>query len=326
MSDAKWCHRYLGTAAGVTLVTLSGFMHFFGWFFIIITILLTVFKKEKLDDDEEISEGLLETYGHVVAIFKLKPVQKLSILLLTCRIAFAPADAVSGFKLQEYGMPKADIATISPLLLIIGLILPALTSESVSKRPLDVFMIGIPLKLATSVLGWFAVQTTHSAYQDGNEPGILFFGPLVAILVLNEIAGSLIFSSVMSFFARISDPAIGGTYMTLLNTVTNLGSKWPNATALFLLPKLTYSICKTKETFGSNEINRLSSISCNYNSTMCSSQGGSCNVTLDGYTIQTILCMLIGFIWIFSFRDTVARLQSLPFREWMVVKEKKIDG
>jgi PAT family acetyl-CoA transporter-like MFS transporter 1 len=59
---------------------------------------------------------------------------------------------------------------------------------------------------------------------------------------------------------------------------------------------------------------------------MCSSQGGSCNVTLDGYTIQTILCILIGFIWIFSFRDTVARLQSLPFREWMVVKEKKIDG
>lgn len=100
MSDAKWCHRYLGTAAGVTLVTLSGFMHFFGWFFIIITVLLTVFKKEKLDDEEEVPEGLLETYGHVVAIFKLKPVQQLSVLLLTCRIAFAAADAVSSFKLQ----------------------------------------------------------------------------------------------------------------------------------------------------------------------------------------------------------------------------------
>lgn len=39
-------------------------------------------------------------------------------------------------------MPKADIATISPILLVIGLVLPALSSEMVSKRPLDVFMIG----------------------------------------------------------------------------------------------------------------------------------------------------------------------------------------
>lgn len=30
---------------------------------------------------------------------------------------------------------------------------------------------------------------------------------------------------VMAFFAKISDPTIGGTYMTLLNTVSNLGKR-----------------------------------------------------------------------------------------------------
>lgn len=229
-------------------------------------------------------------------------------------------------------MPKADIATISPLLLIIGLVLPALTSESVSKRPLDVFMIGIPLKLVTSVLGWFAVQTTHKAYQDGNEPGIYYFGPLVAILVLNEIAGSLIFSSVMSFFARVSDPAIGGTYMTLLNTVTNLGSKWPNASALYLLPKLTYAACVMKNNFFDNSVStdlykdKLSSYDCSHSTTMCTVHGGQCNTILDGYTVQTVVCATIGIIWIFLFRDTVAKLQSLPFRDWMIIgRDKKID-
>lgn len=98
MSDAKWCHRYLGTAQGVTLLSLSGFMHFFGYFFIVSTLVLTIFKVEKSDELE--SEGLIETYQHVISIFRLKPVQKLSLLLLTCRIAFAPADAVSSFKLQ----------------------------------------------------------------------------------------------------------------------------------------------------------------------------------------------------------------------------------
>lgn len=35
------------------------------------------------------------------------------------------------------------------------------------------------------------------------------------------------FVSVMAFHAQISDPLVGGTYMTLLNTVSNLGGNWP---------------------------------------------------------------------------------------------------
>ena len=31
------------------------------------------------------------------------------------------------------------------------------------------------------------------------------------------------FSGQMAFYAKVSDPAIGGTYMTLLNTMSNLG-------------------------------------------------------------------------------------------------------
>ena len=30
----------------------------------------------------------------------------------------------------------------------------------------------------------------------------------------------------MAFTAKISDPAVGGTYMTLLNTITNLGKSF----------------------------------------------------------------------------------------------------
>ena len=32
-----------------------------------------------------------------------------------------------------------------------------------------------------------------------------------------------IYVAMMAFTAKISDPAVGGTYMTLLNTITNLG-------------------------------------------------------------------------------------------------------
>lgn len=35
------------------------------------------------------------------------------------------------------------------------------------------------------------------------------------------------FVGISAFHTRVSDPLIGGTYMTLLNTFTNLGGTWP---------------------------------------------------------------------------------------------------
>lgn len=56
------------------------------------------------------------------------------------------------------------------------------------------------------------------------------------------------FVAVMSFFAKISDPAVGGTYMTLLNTVCNLGGNWPTAVVLWLVDVLTWRQCVITET------------------------------------------------------------------------------
>jgi len=102
-------------------------MVFWGIFFIIVTLLVWAFKPEiPLTDDEEQPLGLIDTYKQVISLFKLKSIQSLCFVLFTCKIAFSPADSVFSFKLQEYGMPKSEIATISPFLLVIGLFLPAI--------------------------------------------------------------------------------------------------------------------------------------------------------------------------------------------------------
>lgn len=53
------------------------------------------------------------------------------------------------------------------------------------------------------------------------------------------------FVAVMAFFARVSDPAVGGTYMTLLNTLCNLGGNWPATTALWFVDAFTFRHCTT---------------------------------------------------------------------------------
>jgi len=51
------------------------------------------------------------------------------------------------------------------------------------------------------------------------------------------------FVAILAFFSRISDPRFGGTYMTLLNTLSNLGFVWPSTVALQLIDLLTIKKC-----------------------------------------------------------------------------------
>lgn len=101
LSDAQWCHRYLGMREGATLIDLAGFMHFWAYVFIVTTLFVWFFKTEEpVRDDEEQPPDFTTTCKHIVTIFKLPPVRTLTVMLLTLKIAFAAADAAFGFKLQ----------------------------------------------------------------------------------------------------------------------------------------------------------------------------------------------------------------------------------
>lgn len=51
----------------------------------------------------------------------------------------------------------------------------------------------------------------------------------------------------MAFYARVSDPKIGGTNMTLLSTVGNLGTSWSKTGALWLIDFFTYRQCSNDD-------------------------------------------------------------------------------
>lgn len=46
-----------------------------------------------------------------------------------------------------------------------------------------------------------------------------------------------------AFFAKVSDPRVGGTYMTLWNTVETLGGTWPATLSLWMIDLLTWQEC-----------------------------------------------------------------------------------
>lgn len=123
-----------------------------------------------------------------------------------------------------------------------------------------------------------------------------------AILVFTAVANvvmNVTFVSQMAFFAKMADPTMGGTYMTLLNTVANLGSKWPNTLVLALVDPLTVKACVERGTDGE-----------------CVSE----TTTLDGYYILTGVSLVLGLVWLQLMRARVTGLQDAPKHAWRVPK------
>lgn len=272
LSDPEWCQRFLGASGA--LVSLSDFMVFWGWVFIVTTVAVCLLKSETKPDGTHIGdepEGLVETFQHTIAVMKIKSVQTLCLLLLTVRVAFAATDSVYVFRLQEVGVSKADIAAMSTVLVFVGFLVPAVLSNSLNSRPLEVLTYSFVAKLVTSLLRWLVLVSLQQEPSGSlHMLSTYHYSALMTVLVLHEIASTSIFISFMSFFARIADPTIGGTYMTLLNTITNLGGMWPRPLALWLLPKLsTYEcISSTHESIDFAEHGNFCS--------RCESTGGKC--------------------------------------------------
>ncbi|XP_052659939.1 acetyl-coenzyme A transporter 1 isoform X2 [Harpia harpyja] len=113
--------------------------------------------------------------------------------------------------------------------------------------------------------------------------------------------------AIMAFNAKVSDPLIGGTYMTLLNTVSNLGGNWPSTVALWLVDPLT-----VKECAGAREQTCGTTVAAE----LCTKAGGSCVTTLDGYYVESVICVILGFGWWFLLGPKFKKLQDEGQTSW----------
>ena len=245
----------------------------------------------------------------------------------------------------EYGVSKESMAYFSPALVVLGIIVPLSISRLTNgPRPLSVFLLGVPLRLVSGVAFAGALRVTAVLYTTLKQDAASMGTPTASLLppnwfwvmflgatAFNNIASNLMFVSQMSFFNKVSDPVIGGTYMTLLNTLANLGSKWPQSLSLALLDVLTTRECQS----GTTELEKrggaslqssrrldsaieLSSFSCRSSEgkASCIASGGTCAILRDGYDVQLVICTALGLIWFALLWKKTFELQKLPKSSW----------
>jgi PAT family acetyl-CoA transporter-like MFS transporter 1 len=296
------------------LVSLKGFLRFMGSFMLVTTAVVAIFKREikvpqtrtMEDDGEDEGEGeddaeldaseigLRETYHRLWAVSRLPAVRWLFVVLVTYRLPVALSDNVKFLKAVELGLSKSTTALLSPTLILpLGILVPLVASKIWHSAPLRQFMRAYEWRITiVPLLDVVMLRLLRNGHPHNTS---VFWGAVVASTACQAITSSLQFNAQMTFFASRVDPAIGGSYMTLLNTMANLGGTWPASFVMKLLSWLTPD--------GSSSSSSTSSSASSW-------FGG------DPYELVQIIFTVLGILWVIFLGPVVRRLAALPDDAW----------
>ncbi|XP_062329064.1 acetyl-coenzyme A transporter 1 [Osmerus eperlanus] len=313
LESADFCNKYLRMEPKDTgIVTLSDFLYFWGMVFLVSTSLVAIFKSENVRvrgkrQVQEETHGVMETYKQLLSIIKMPTVFTFCCLLLTAKIGFSAADAVTGLKLVEAGVPKEQLALLAVPMVPLQILLPLIIHKyTAGPRPLDIFYKAYPYRLLIGLSYAVLVWWTPSVKQDSGYP-VYYYGVVLFSYALHQVSLYSMYVALMAFHAKVSDPRIGGTYMTLLNTLTNLGSNWPSTLALWMVDPLTSKECQGAP---------LQACSSPEEAGLCTKEGGVCVTTLDGFYVESVVCVLIGLAWWVVLGNKLKRLQDQSPAAW----------
>jgi len=300
---AKW---------GVPHLTLSAYLRFWSVVCYVVTLWLVFFKKEDKEPANEADMSIKGVYKQIWAICQLKHVQLLIVVHLFAKVGFAANDAATGLKLVEKGFKREDLAIVVLIdfpFQIMGGWLAAKWSRG--DRPLRPWIYAFWPRFA------FALAAALIVFWFPKPPiSMGFFVLLIVHTVFSSFASTIQFVGISAFHTRVSDPLIGGTYMTLLNTFTNMGGTWPKWFVLKGIDLFTVASCKLPQ--ASVDIKATECFS-DHGKALCKNLDGVCVMQTDGYYVVTAICLGFGMIFLVAFIIPAARkLQALPTTVWRI--------
>ncbi|KAK6966236.1 acetyl-coenzyme A transporter 1 [Biomphalaria glabrata] len=307
LESADFCNKYLRSQPQTEgIVTLSGFLWFWGITFFVTTTLVGILKKETKDIGSDQDQSIAETYKTLVKVICLKPVVTYTIILLTSKVAFAAADSLTGLKLIEAGLPKETLALFAVPIVPLQIVLPLVISKYTSgPKPMNIWLKAYPYRLMIGILYCVVVYWASHVQTSPGEFPWYFYVVILSFYALHQVAVYSMFVAQMAFHAKISDPVIGGTYMTLLNTVANLGGNWPSTLTLWVVDHVTWKTCSSGLSCNSEDMKKE-----------CLNAGNTCTTSLDGYYVLCLVCSVIGLLFLKSRSSSLRHLGELGEKSW----------
>lgn len=306
------------------LVTLGGYMTFWGYAYIVVTIGLAILKKEEKTKERD---SIREVYQSMWAVLKLKNIITICIILLIGKLGFVTNDAVTNLKLLDKGFGQANLALVVLIDFPFEIGLGYYAGQwSTKYTPLRLWCWAFVARLVAGLFAQFTVMIYPTLPTEAVPSWFLL--TVIISHVYTTFTGTIMFVAGSAFFARIADPAIGGTYMTLLATVSNLGGTFPKFFMLYFVDLFTSATCNppstaelAKLTLGDGITAITSPFSCALEADKhrCIDGGGTCVMHRDGYYITNLVFVIIGALTFYMYiQKRALALQDLPLRAWRV--------
>ncbi|OLN97227.1 putative membrane protein [Colletotrichum chlorophyti] len=322
-NSKDFANRYFrSTPLDQGLMSLGGYLTFWGWAYIAITIGLSLFKREEKTKNED---GIWDVYKIMWGVLKLKNIQTIIIVHLIAKIGFQANDAVTNLKLIDKGFGQENMALTVlidfPFEIALGYYAGKWSQEY---TPMRLWCWGFMGRLVAALIAQFTVTIFPAG-------GVTSWYMLMVIgeHVFSTFTNTVMFVAVSAFHARIADPVIGGTYMTLLATVCNLGGTFPRFFVLRLVDYFTVATCRPGNPADLNALKGpvvTDPFSCSLqpDKERCVNGGGSCEMVRDGYYFVNIICVAFGVVtFLLYIRPKVLHLQSLPMRAWRLAPSRQ---
>ncbi|ODV86191.1 hypothetical protein CANARDRAFT_27451 [[Candida] arabinofermentans NRRL YB-2248] len=322
------------------LITLGQYMSFWGWIYLIVTLLIFMFvpedplnyeKKEdviELDDlsirDNETGvlhtrkSALFDVYYKMWNVVKLKNVKLFIIIHLISKIAFQANEAATNLKLLDKGFSREDLAITVLIDFPFEIIFGYYSARwSTGSQPLKPWMYAYLGRILAAAIGQLLVY----CFPKSGKINMTYFLFVIFQHLLGSFMSTVQFVSICAFHTQIADPSIGGTYMTTLNTLSNLGGQWPKIIVLNMIDNFTKAECIDPTNEKSFKLQPFHNCYSSNLKNQCIDAGGECNLISDGYYSTNILCIIIGLVLYYGWiKKTVIHLQSLPIGAWRVGK------
>ncbi|KAG8534137.1 uncharacterized protein KY384_000981 [Bacidia gigantensis] len=302
----RW-FRKTPSAEGV--MTLGGYLTFWGWAYLAVTLGLAVLKREEKTKDRD---GILEVYKSMLGVLKLKNIQSIIIIHLIAKLGFQANDAVTNLKLLDKGFSQEDLALTVLIDFPFEISLGYYAGRwSTTNPPIHVWCWAFIGRLIAACVAQGVVMIFPA---NGVQPWYLL--TVIASHIFSTFSSTVMFVAISAFHAKIADPVIGGTYMTLLATVSNLGGTFPRFFILKLVDYFTQATC-TPPADVKKPLSLPASCVTESDQKQCKDGGGTCVIDRDGYYITNIVCVAVGIVtFLFYIRPAAMRLQALPLRAW----------
>jgi len=293
LSDEHFCNTYIRYFIGGhgALLSLSGMLILTGILYLCLTIVLVILRREDPPTKStcKVSTFFLQLYR----LLHLPNMKTLIGVLLVAKVAFAVQDNVYSLKLLERGFRRQDLAFVAIFQLPVQLLGTILIGRwCAGVNPLSPYLAGYKLRLFLTIPCTFLVFIL----KNNNQPR--YFLWVVVLNILYHFASDvLMFVSMGAYFARISDENIGGTYLTLLNTLQNLGGTWPKLLALFFVDRLTWKHCESVSSVAMEQVATEPTM--------------ICKVWVDGFYLCSFLCLVVGLLLMPWIQRRIRYLEAL---------------